>query len=98
MIVLRAKDLTAGYTEVDILHDLNVQVESGQIVSVIGPNGAGKSTLLKAIFGLVKPRQGKITLKNEDITGMRPDRIVRKGISYVPSSEMTTTPRDLKRS
>jgi ABC-type branched-subunit amino acid transport system ATPase component len=84
MIVLRARDLTVGYTEVDILHDLNVQVESGQIVSVIGPNGAGKSTLLKTVFGLLKPRQGKITLKNEDITGMKPDRIVRKGISYVP--------------
>jgi ABC-type branched-subunit amino acid transport system ATPase component len=84
MSVLTAKGLTAGYTEVDILHDLNIQVESGQIVSVIGPNGAGKSTLLKAIFGLLKPRQGKITLKNEDITGMKPDRIVRRGISYVP--------------
>ena len=51
---------------------------------MIGPNGAGKSTLLKTIFGCLKPRKGKIFLKGEDITGCKPEKIVRKGISYVP--------------
>lgn len=87
MIILKAEDITAGYTEVDILHDVTVRVNSGEIVSVIGPNGAGKSTLLKAVFGILKPRNGTVTLKDEDITGLKPDRIVRKGISYVPQVE-----------
>lgn len=62
-------------------------MKSGEIVSVIGPNGAGKSTLLKAVFGLLQPRQGRIVVDDQDITGLRPDRIVRKGISYVPQVE-----------
>jgi len=84
MIILKTDDITAGYTEVDILHNVHVRVRSGEIVSVIGPNGAGKSTLLKTIFGILKPRQGNVTLKDEDITGLKPDRIARRGISYVP--------------
>jgi ABC-type branched-subunit amino acid transport system ATPase component len=84
MIVLKAEDITAGYTEVDILHHVGIRVKSGEIVSVIGPNGAGKSTLLKTIFGILRPREGSVTLKDQDITGLKPDKIVRKGISYVP--------------
>lgn len=84
MIILQVSDITAGYTEVDILHDVHLRVRYGEIVSVIGPNGAGKSTLLKTVFGILKPRRGKITLHDEDITSLKPNRIVRKGISYVP--------------
>jgi len=84
MTILMVKEITAGYGEVDILHQVHVKVTSGQIVSVIGPNGAGKSTLLKTIFGILNPRQGTVTLKDEDITGMKPDKIARRGISYVP--------------
>lgn len=87
MILLKAEDITVGYTEIDILHNVTVTVRSGEIISVIGPNGAGKSTLLKTVFGILKPRNGNVTLKDEDITGLRPDRIVRKGISYVPQVE-----------
>lgn len=85
MSVLDVQAVTAGYSaEVDILHDVDLSVESGEIVSVIGPNGAGKSTLLKAVFGLIKPRSGRILLKGEDVTGLAPDKIVRKKIVYVP--------------
>jgi ABC-type branched-subunit amino acid transport system ATPase component len=84
MIILHINEITAGYTEVDILHNVNLRVRNDEIVSVIGPNGAGKSTVLKTIFGILKPRHGTITLQDEDITGLKPDRIVRKGISYVP--------------
>lgn len=87
MIILKTEAITAGYTEVDILHDVGIRLKSGEIVSIIGPNGAGKSTLLKTIFGILKPRKGSITLKEEDITGLKPDKIVRKGISYVPQVE-----------
>jgi ABC-type branched-subunit amino acid transport system ATPase component len=84
MMTLEAKGITSGYSEIDILHDVAIQVNSNQIVSIIGPNGAGKSTLLKTIFGILKPRHGTITLKEDDITGLKPDKVARKGISYVP--------------
>ena len=85
MIILNIDNITAGYTpDVDILHNVNAQVNSGEIVSVIGPNGAGKSTLLKTVFGLLRPKNGSVSLMDEDITGMKPDRIARKGLSYVP--------------
>ena len=85
MIILEAENITAGYTtEVNILYDVGIRLQSGQIVSVIGPNGAGKSTLLKTIFGILKPTNGKIRLKDEDITGLKPDKVANKGISYVP--------------
>jgi ABC-type branched-subunit amino acid transport system ATPase component len=63
---------------------VHVRVRNKEIVSVIGPNGAGKSTLLKTIFGILKPKRGNVTLKGEDITGLKPERVVRRGMSYVP--------------
>jgi ABC-type branched-subunit amino acid transport system ATPase component len=84
MLILEVEKVTAGYTEIDILYDVNLQVKPGQIVSVIGPNGAGKSTLLKTVFGILKPRHGKITLRDEEITGLKPNKIAKRGISYVP--------------
>ena len=87
MTILEVTNITAGYGEMDILHDVHIKVEEGEIVSVIGPNGAGKSTLLKTIFGLLMIKAGKILFKGEDITGLKPDKVARKGISYVPQVE-----------
>lgn len=87
MLTLEAYDIRAGYGELDILHGVSIQVAAGEIVTVIGPNGAGKSTLLKSLFGLVPPRQGKVLFLGEDVTGERPDRLVAKGISFVPQNE-----------
>ncbi len=85
MIILEVNNVTAGYTEeIDILQKVSLKVNKGEIVSIIGPNGAGKSTLLKTIFGILKPREGNIVLEGEDITGLAPDKVVRRGISYVP--------------
>ncbi len=84
MSLLRVDQVSGGYTSVDILHDVSLTVEPGEIISVIGPNGAGKSTVMKAIFGLIRVRKGRITFQDQDITGMRPDTIVRKGLCYVP--------------
>ena len=83
--VLRADGLVAGYVpEVDILSGVDVEVRDGEIVTIVGPNGAGKSTLLKAVFGLLRPRAGRVHLRGDDITGERPHVITRRGMSYVP--------------
>jgi neutral amino acid transport system ATP-binding protein len=82
--VLKTEDVVAGYTpEVDILTGVDIEVHEGEIVTIVGPNGAGKSTLMKAIFGLVLPREGRIELRGEDITGSAPHTVTRKGVSYV---------------
>ena len=83
--VLRVNDLVAGYTpEVDILNGVDIDVREGEIVTIVGPNGAGKSTLMKSVFGLVRPRAGRIELHDANITGERPHNVTRKGVSYVP--------------
>jgi ABC-type branched-subunit amino acid transport system ATPase component len=83
--VLTTEGLVAGYVpEVDILTDVSITVNDGEIVTVIGPNGAGKSTLIKSIFGLLPPRKGRVLLRGEDLTGMAPHSITRRGMSYVP--------------
>jgi len=82
--VLETKNLVSGYGETDILHDVSVELQEKEIVSIIGPNGAGKSTLLKTIFGLLKPKVGVVELDGAEVTGLSPDRIVRRGMSYVP--------------
>ncbi len=86
-LILKVEDTTVGYSEIDILQGVSITLKAGEIVSVIGPNGAGKSTLLKTIFGCLKPKKGKVFLKDEDITGLKPEKIVKKGISYVPQVE-----------
>ena len=83
--ILTVEDLVAGYVpEVDILSGVELTVREGEIVTVIGPNGAGKSTLIKSIFGLLPPRSGRVLLRGEDLAGLRPHSITRRGMSYVP--------------
>jgi branched-chain amino acid transport system ATP-binding protein len=86
-IVLETTDLVAGYLPgVNILNGCNVYVGKGELVGIIGPNGAGKSTLLKAIFGQVNVRSGSITLKGDDITGLKADKLVTRGVGMVPQN------------
>jgi ABC-type branched-subunit amino acid transport system ATPase component len=86
-IVLETKDLVAGYLPgVNILNGCNVYVGKGELVGIIGPNGAGKSTLLKAIFGQVHVRGGSIMLAGEEITGLKADKLVTKGVGMVPQN------------
>lgn len=58
----------------------------GELVGIIGPNGAGKSTLLKALFGLVPIRQGSVVLGGDEITNQRADKLVRRGVGFVPQT------------
>ena len=83
--LLAVEEVVAGYVaEVDILNGVSILVREGEIVTVVGPNGAGKSTLIKAIFGLVRPRRGRIVFEGQEISGMKPHSITRRGLSYVP--------------
>ena len=85
--LLRADELIAGYLPgVNILNGCDLYVREGELVGIIGPNGAGKSTLLKALFGLVKVRTGSVTLRGEDITGFKANRLVSKGVGFVPQT------------
>jgi len=87
MSLLAVEGVFSGYGGLDILRGVSIRVEEGEIVTIIGPNGAGKSTLMKTVFGILRPSQGSIRLKGEEIGGRKPHEIVRKGISYVPQSE-----------
>ncbi len=87
MSILEARDIYSGYGEMEILHGVSLHVERGEVVVIIGPNGAGKSTLMKTIFGLLIPTRGSVRFDGEDITGVRPDRIVKKGMCYVPQTD-----------
>ena len=83
-VALATHDIVSGYGETNILHGVSIRVHDAEMVAVIGPNGAGKSTLLKAAFGLLPARGGAVQLQGEDVTGLRPDQLVLKGLSYVP--------------
>ena len=83
--LLRTEELVAGYVpEADILNGVSIRVTEGEIVTIVGPNGAGKSTLIKTIFGLLRPREGRIVFRDEEISGRKPHDITRLGLSYVP--------------
>jgi ABC-type branched-subunit amino acid transport system ATPase component len=83
--LLATESVVAGYVpEVDILNGVDLTVAAGEVVTVVGPNGAGKSTLIKTIFGLLRPRRGRVLLRGEDISGEKPHAITRKGMGYVP--------------
>jgi len=89
MSLLEFDNVVSGYGEMEILHGVSIHVDQGEIVSIIGPNGAGKSTLVKTVFGLLTTWEGNITFTDEDITGLSPEQIVRKGMCYVPQVDNT---------
>lgn len=77
-------DVVAGYKDFMILNNLSFSVQPGSITLLIGPNGAGKSTVLKTLFGLLKPRQGRIRLNGRDIAGATQKALLAEGIAFVP--------------
>ena len=86
MPVLSIENLSGGYGEGDILHEISLEINTGEIVVVIGPNGAGKSTAMKAVFGLLRLSGGSVHLAGEEITNMDPAQVVNKGVCYVPQT------------
>lgn len=71
----------------DILHSCTVGVERGEIAVVVGPNGAGKSTAMKAMFGMLALRGGRVIIKGEDITALKPQERVLRGMGFVPQTQ-----------
>lgn len=82
--VLTAENLHTFYGKSHILNGANLEAREGEIVALLGRNGAGKSTFLKTIAGIVKPAEGNLILRGQDVTGYSPWQMSRAGIGYVP--------------
>lgn len=85
--MLSVENIFSGYGETTVVQGVSIGINEGEIVVIIGPNGCGKSTLLKTVFGLIKASAGKIFFNEEDITGLKPFELVRKGMGFVPQTE-----------
>jgi branched-chain amino acid transport system ATP-binding protein len=82
--LLELRNIHSGYGDIEVLKNVSIHVDAGQIVSILGANGAGKSTLLRTIFGFVRLAQGQILLNGKDISHEPSINILRRGVSYVP--------------
>ena len=91
MISLIGKDITAGYGGVDIIKNVNLYVNEGEIVVIVGPNGAGKSTVMKSILGMLNLSSGSVDFSGKVITNMLPQDRVSLGIAFVPQTQNVFT-------
>lgn len=82
--MLTMRGMTVAYGQSQVLHNVNMQIPPGQVVSLMGRNGVGKTTLLKSVMGLLKTRHGSVHLGDRDLTGSAPHERARAGIGYVP--------------
>lgn len=94
--MLELRNISTFYGNIQVLHDVYLKIDQGEIVTLIGANGAGKSTTLMSISGITPPRRGEILFQGQPIHGMMPDAIVQLGISQVPEGrhifpELTVT-------
>ncbi len=85
--ILEVRDLDAGYGDLQILEEVDLDVGDGEYITVVGPNGAGKSTVMKSVFGLTTYMGGSIVFEGEEIHQLPPEKIIYKGISYVPQND-----------
>jgi len=88
---LIGKNLTAGYGGVDIIKDINLEVNEGEIVVIVGPNGAGKSTAMKALLGMLSLTSGSVEYSNEEISSMLPQNRINLGLAFVPQTNNVFT-------
>jgi branched-chain amino acid transport system ATP-binding protein len=91
MPLIEVKNVIGGYGGAPILNGVNISIEQSDIGVIVGPNGAGKSTTLKAIFGLLKVTGGSVSFEGEEITNSLPDKLVPKGLSFVPQEKNVFT-------
>lgn len=83
-MLLNAENIDAGYGEVQILWNVSLKVDEGEIAALLGSNGAGKTTTLKVLSGLIPPFKGRIYLRDKDISHLKPYERVELGLSLVP--------------
>ncbi len=91
MALVELKEVEAGYGGAPILKGINMAIEASDIGVIVGPNGAGKSTALKSIFGLLKVSSGSISFDGQEVTNSLPDKLVPKGLSFVPQEHNVFT-------
>jgi branched-chain amino acid transport system ATP-binding protein len=84
MSLLKLQNVSTFYDKIQALKSIDVTVEEGTIVTILGANGAGKTTMMNTIAGLLKPKEGSIHYLGRDVTGQRPDQLLRKGLALVP--------------
>jgi len=82
--VLDVTKIVSGYADLTVIHDFSMHLEKGEIACILGHNGSGKSTILKTIAGILKPTQGKVQFDGEDITGLEPYEVLKRGICLLP--------------
>ena len=82
--MLRVSEIEVRYSGVPVIHNVSLEVNQRELVSVVGANGSGKSTLLKTIAGALRPTKGSIHFDDQEISHLSTAAIVRKGITYVP--------------
>ncbi len=82
--MLSISNLHAGYGKVEVLHGISLEVPKGSVVTLIGSNGAGKTTTMRAISGMLKPKSGRVTLNNKEITGLESYTVARLGMAHSP--------------
>jgi len=87
-VSLRVRELRAAYGRLEVLHGIDLEVASGELVAVIGANGAGKTTLLRTVSGLLSATGGSVALDGEDVTGVRPERLAALGLAHVPENRL----------
>ncbi|WP_137290137.1 ABC transporter ATP-binding protein [Natronorubrum halophilum] len=87
MALLEVSSLDAGYGDLQILEDVDLEVADGEYVTIVGPNGAGKSTVMKSVFGLTTYMGGHVAFAEREIAGMRPEEIIHHGLGYVPQND-----------
>jgi branched-chain amino acid transport system ATP-binding protein len=86
--MLEIKSLTVSYGAITALHEVALTVPAGKIVTLIGSNGAGKTTTLRTISGLLKPKAGEVIYEGQNIAGLPPHEIVKRGLAHVPEGRM----------
>ena len=82
--ILEIKNLSVSYGGIEAIKNISLDVEAGSIVTLIGSNGAGKSSTLRSIAGIVKAKSGEVLFEGENILGLSPDQIVKRGVTLVP--------------
>jgi len=87
--LLQLTDVYSGYGDAEVLHGVDLHVDSSETVAVVGPNGAGKSTVFRTIFGLLTPTAGTVEYDGEVISGLSPPDVLRRGLAYVPQQRST---------